>query len=104
MEAATVRQRRMEAATWTEVATRMEVVTRMEAQTATRVEEAMATEVATRTEVATWTKTPRWKVGAETRGQLTRPDRAAETPAPRLAAASYSSPPPTPTFSYGSCG
>jgi hypothetical protein len=79
----------MEAVTWTEVATRMEVVTRMEAQTVTRTEEAMTTEVATRTEVATWTETPRWKVGTETRGQLTGSDRAAEPPAPRLAAASY---------------
>jgi hypothetical protein len=76
-----------------EAATRTEAVTQMEARTTievvTQTEEAMATQVATRTEVATWMETPRWKVGTETRGQLTGPDRATEPSAPRLAVASY---------------
>jgi hypothetical protein len=63
----------MEACTATKVATRTEA----------RMEEA------TTTEVATWTEMPRWKLGVETWGQLTGPDRAAEPPAPRLVVASY---------------
>jgi hypothetical protein len=58
-----------EEATWMEARTATEAATRMEAWT----KEATAMEVVTRMEVVTWTEMPRWKVGAETRGQLTGP-------------------------------